>query len=109
MSIINAGPVLNDELRASLNLSFSTDEIKQALWNILEGKAPSLDGYNSKCYKATWPIVGIDITAAIQSFFVNGKLLKAWNNTAITLVPKIECPTEPGDCRPIACCHTIYK
>lgn len=31
MNVIHAGPVLNDELRSQLNLSFSTDEIKRAM------------------------------------------------------------------------------
>ena len=66
------------------------------MWSIPDGKAPGLDGYNSKFYKEAWSIVGEDVVAAIQSFFRNGKLLQAWSNTAITLVPK-------------ACCHTIYK
>lgn len=109
MSVINAGPVLNDELRSKLSLQFTHREIQEAMWSIPDGKAPGLDGYNSKFYKEAWSIVGKDVVAAIQSFFRNGKLLQAWSNTAVTLVPKVSCPTTPGDFRPIACCHTIYK
>ena len=77
MNIVNVGPVLNGGLRAKLNLSFSFDEIKNALWSIPDGKAPGLDGYNSKFYKVAWPIVGKDVIDAIQLLFVNDKLLKS--------------------------------
>ena len=36
-------------------------------------------------------------------------MLKEWNNTAITLVPKIECPNTIRDFRPISCCNVSYK
>ena len=45
----------------------------------------------------------------ICCFFRIGKLLKAWSTTAITLVPKVACPTSPGDFRHISCCNVIYK
>ena len=45
MNVIHAGLVLNDSLRSQLNLSFSADKIKSALWSIPDGKAPELDGY----------------------------------------------------------------
>ena len=28
---------------------------------------------------------------------------------SITLIPKIPCPSYPGDYRPISCCHILYK
>ena len=40
---------------------------------------------------------------------MSGKLLKVWNAAAITLVPKVPSPTAPGDFKPIACVHTLYK
>lgn len=51
MSIINSGPILTDELRSQLSLQFIHQEIKEAMWSIPDGKAPGLDGYNSKFYK----------------------------------------------------------
>ena len=66
MKAVHTGPILNDDMRLQLNLSFSADEIKCALWSIPNDKAPSLDGYNSKFYKSTWPVIGDDIIKAIH-------------------------------------------
>ncbi|XP_019242312.1 PREDICTED: uncharacterized protein LOC109222403 [Nicotiana attenuata] len=38
-----------------------------------------------------------------------GKLPKAINNIAITIIPKVPNPTQVKDFRPTACCTTIYK
>lgn len=92
-----------------LNLSFSAEEIKNALWSIPDDKAPGLDGYNSKFFKVAWSIVGKDVVTSIQDFFATGKLLKSWNITSVTLVPKVPCRATPGDFRPISCCHVLYK
>ena len=70
---------------------------------------PGLDGFNSKFYKDARSIVGPDVITTIQEFFQSEKLLRSWNIAAITLIPKVDYPFQPGDFRPIACCHTLYK
>lgn len=42
-------------------------------------------------------------------FFQQGRLLNEVNSTTITLIPKLLCPNNVGDYRPIACCNVIYK
>ena len=53
--------------------------------------------------------MGPNVIAAIPNFFATGKLLKAWNISSVTLVPKVQCPLHPSDFRPISCCHVLYK
>lgn len=65
MQVIHIGLVLSESDTTSLNLCFSPQEIKDAFWSIPDVKAPGLDGYNSKFYKAAWPIVGDDLVVAI--------------------------------------------
>lgn len=109
LHVIREGCVLNQEQRDLLNLSFSAQEIKEALWSIPDDKAPGLDGFNSAFYKASWSVVGEDMVQAIQELFQTGKLLKAWNISAVTLIPKVACPSHPGDFLPISCFHVLYK
>lgn len=61
------------------------------------------DGYNSAFYQQNWDLVGSDLVDAIKQFFPSGYLLKEWNSTAITLVPKVNSPSTIKDYRPIAC------
>lgn len=49
------------------------------------------------------------MTDAMLEFFHSGRMLKAWNATAIALIPKIVFPNTMKDFRPISCCNVIYK
>lgn len=45
----------------------------------------------------------------MQEFFETGEILKEFNATAISLVPKVQNPTRVSEFMPISCCNTIYK
>ncbi|KAL0292138.1 UNVERIFIED_CONTAM: hypothetical protein Sradi_7001300 [Sesamum radiatum] len=64
------------------------DDVKTAVFDIEEDRAPGPDGYSSGFFKAAWPVVGEEITAAVMDFFTTGRLLKQVNATLITLIPK---------------------
>lgn len=107
--IINQGKVVSEEQKVMLNLQFSSDELKQALFSIPDEKSPGIDSYTSLFFKKAWEIVGLDVIEAIKDFFTHGKLLSEVNVTAITLVPKVKCPATVSDYRPIACWNILYK
>ncbi|GJY06929.1 RNA-directed DNA polymerase, eukaryota, reverse transcriptase zinc-binding domain protein [Tanacetum coccineum] len=65
------------------------DEIKRALFDTDDNKAPSLDGFTSKFFKKLWDTVNKYFCAAIKDFFITGKLLGEVNATIICLVPKM--------------------
>ncbi|KAL2246082.1 UNVERIFIED_CONTAM: hypothetical protein Sindi_2876400 [Sesamum indicum] len=79
---------ITDEEASHLLLPFSPDDVKQALFDIAEDKAPGPDGYSSGFFKAAWPVVGEEVTRAVLDFFTTGKLLKQINSTILTLIPK---------------------
>ncbi|GKA76581.1 RNA-directed DNA polymerase, eukaryota, reverse transcriptase zinc-binding domain protein [Tanacetum coccineum] len=85
------------------------EEIKKALFDIDDNKAPGPDGFTSKFFKKSWDIVKRDFCAAIKEFFNTGKILGEVNATLIFLVPKMLTPQKVSDFRPIACCNVIYK
>ncbi|GJR49138.1 RNA-directed DNA polymerase, eukaryota, reverse transcriptase zinc-binding domain protein [Tanacetum coccineum] len=84
-------------------------EIKQAMFDIDNDKAPGPDGFTSCFFKKAWNIVGNDVCDAVREFFASGKLLKEVNATMISLIPKMNTPNKVSDFRPIACCNVLYK
>ncbi|KAL2224649.1 UNVERIFIED_CONTAM: hypothetical protein Sindi_3029000 [Sesamum indicum] len=79
---------ITDEEANHLLLPFSTDDVKQAVFDIVEDKASGPDGYSSGFFKAAWPVVGEEVTRAVLDFFSNGKILKQINSTILALIPK---------------------
>ncbi|KAL0290050.1 UNVERIFIED_CONTAM: Retrovirus-related Pol polyprotein from type-2 retrotransposable element R2DM, partial [Sesamum radiatum] len=101
--------ILTEEEAYALIRPVTVDDVKKAMFDIEEDKAPGPDGFSSGFIKAAWPIVGEDISKAIMDFFTTGKLLKQVNATVLTLIPKVRTPHSVADFRPISCCNVIYK
>ncbi|GKD27441.1 RNA-directed DNA polymerase, eukaryota, reverse transcriptase zinc-binding domain protein, partial [Tanacetum coccineum] len=70
----------------------SNEEIKIAMFQIDDNKAPGPDGYSATFFKKAWNIVGNDVCLAVKEFFETGKILREINSTLIALVPKIQTP-----------------
>lgn len=104
-----SGPQLTVNAWSSLTAPVVTEEIILALFDIENEKSPGADGFGSCFFKSSWPIVGNDVTEAVQKFFINGKLLKQWNHTVIALIPKTTEATTVNDYRSISCCTVFYK
>ncbi|KAJ9565118.1 hypothetical protein OSB04_001084 [Centaurea solstitialis] len=85
------------------------DEIKDAIFQIGNDKAPGSDGFSSKFYKAAWEVIGKDVLVAIHNFFYRGRLAKELNHTLLCLLQKSVNATTVSDYRPIACCSVLYK
>ncbi|KAK9705410.1 hypothetical protein RND81_07G054700 [Saponaria officinalis] len=103
------GAKLAEEKHGSLLLPVLESEIRDALFGIADDKAPGIDGFSSGFFKSTWSSTGPDLIAAVRDFFTTNKMLKTVNSTILTLVPKVESPTQVTQFRPIACCTVVYK
>ncbi|KAG6479907.1 hypothetical protein ZIOFF_063383 [Zingiber officinale] len=77
-----AGKLLSSEQDASLQRSICHDEDKSALMGMGNNKAP---------------------------MWMNWRLLKQFNSTALAVIPKTPNPSGLTDYRPIDCCTIIYK
>ncbi|XP_074293044.1 uncharacterized protein LOC141619940 [Silene latifolia] len=106
---IRQGTILNEEHHRCLARAVTGEEVRRAIFDIPGTKSPGPDGFNSQFFKDAWGVIGADVVAAVQDFFVTGKLLKQINNTTLTLIPKVDMPKSVNQFRPIACCNTIYK
>lgn len=99
----------NDEDRSMLMATVTPEEIKPEIFSLPCNKSPGPDGYTSEFLKASWSVIGSEIIAAVLEFFSSGQILKQWNCTAITLVPKKVNANKITDFRPISCCNVLYK
>lgn len=103
------GHVLNADQKMNLLKPVIREEIKKTLFSIPEDKSPWPDGFVTSFYKEAQAIVGSDVIKAIQDFFTHGKILKETNFTLPTLIPKVKCPSNVSEFRPIASCNVVYK
>jgi hypothetical protein len=81
---MRAGPQFTNDQREMLVAPIQENEIYQALHCIGDLKAPGLDGYGAKFFKATWNIVKKDVIAAVMEFFTDEKMYSAINSTLVT-------------------------
>jgi len=93
----------------TLSAPFSPLEIKNVFFSLPRNKAPGPAGYCVEFFTAHWETVGHDMVVAVYDFLQSGQILKQWNSTLLTLVPKTSNATKLSEFRPIACCNTIYK
>ncbi|KAL2224536.1 UNVERIFIED_CONTAM: hypothetical protein Sindi_3021300 [Sesamum indicum] len=84
--------LLSEEDASSLLVPFTLADVKQAVFDIDEDKAPGPDGYSSGFFKAAWPIVGHEVSSVVLDFFNTGRLLKQINTTLLALIPKARLP-----------------
>ncbi|CAN0875672.1 LINE-1 reverse transcriptase homolog [Linum grandiflorum] len=100
---------LSLEDQNALDAPYTRAELKSALFSIKPGKAPGPDGLTSVFYKSSWEVVGEDVLAVMDSFFVSSVLPPTLNSTIIAMIPKKCNATHMHDYQPISCCNTIYK
>jgi hypothetical protein len=106
---MRAGPQFSTDQREMLVAPIQENEIYQALHCIGDLKAPGLDGYGAKFFKATWSIIKKDVIAAVMEFFRYETMYYAINSTLVTLIPKHSAAKTIKEYRPISCCTTIFK
>jgi hypothetical protein len=108
-AIIRCGPYLSSSSHGLLLSPVSYEDIRKAVFDIGNDKAPGPDGYSSFFFKQAWNVVGEDLCAAVQDFFHSGRLLKQVNHSIISLVPKSVNVSSTSDFKTISCCNVIYK
>lgn len=100
---------LDDITAAHMVRDVTNVEIKEAIFDIGDDKAPGPDGFTACFFKKSWSIIGESVCLAIKEFFESGSLLKEWNATILSLIPKNNTPSVVADFRPISCCNVLYK
>jgi hypothetical protein len=76
----------------SLIISFSQEEVKQAIWDCDSFKSPGPDGVSFGLIKEFWELIKDDFMRFLTEFHCNGKLTKGVNSTFIALIMKVTSP-----------------
>ncbi|XP_027183870.1 uncharacterized protein LOC113782162 [Coffea eugenioides] len=97
--------VLNDQDNSGLTEILSMDEVKEVLFSMDGDSGAGPDGFTGKFFTAAWEVVAEDVHRAIESFFCGAELPA----TAIVLLPKVLCPQDFTQFRPISLCNFVNK
>ncbi|XP_048622704.1 uncharacterized protein LOC106412704 [Brassica napus] len=87
----------------------SKEDIKGIFFSMPKSKAPGPDVFPVEFFWETWSVVGNDLIQAVKEFFQGGRMLKGFNEIAISLIPKVVGAEKLNLFRPISLCSTIYK
>lgn len=99
----------SEATKLSLLAEVTSEDVKREVFALPLNKTPCPDGYTGEFFRKPWDVIGEDLTKAILEFFESGQILKQWNCTAISLIPKRTRAEKLVDFRPISLCNVVYK
>ncbi|GJX34045.1 putative RNA-directed DNA polymerase, eukaryota, reverse transcriptase zinc-binding domain protein, partial [Tanacetum coccineum] len=100
---------LNDTDHLLLEKEVTMEEIKFAVWNCGNDKAPGPDGFTFGFIKRYWEIFSHDIMEFVIKFFDSKKMPLGSNSSFITLIPKVSNLIHVKDYRLISLINIHYK
>ncbi|CAL1387091.1 unnamed protein product [Linum trigynum] len=100
---------VTQEMNAGLTAAVLPDEVRKTVFAMGAKQAPGSDGFTGKFFKAFWGIVGDSVVDAVCSFFTSGRMLRSFNHTWLTLIPKVDNVESIRQLRPISLCQFVYK
>lgn len=84
-------------------------EIELVIKNANSLKSPGLGRMPVLFYKKYWNIIKGNFIQSVQIVFKYGYILKGWNTTFITFIPKKKNSKTFADFRPVSLTNTCYK
>ncbi|XP_058786925.1 uncharacterized protein LOC131661401 [Vicia villosa] len=93
----------------SLEVPFSMEEIKEAVWSCDGSKSMRPDGIFLLFFKKCWSFVQEDVVSCFNAFYSGTVFSKSITSSFLTLVPKKDNPLDLDDYRLICLVGSIYK
>ncbi|CAL1382524.1 unnamed protein product [Linum trigynum] len=97
------------QMNAQLTAEVLPSEVRSTVFAMGSKQAPGSDGFTGKFFKAFWDIVGTLVVEAVISFFTSSRMLRSFNHTWLTLIPKVDSVETIRQLRPISLCQFVYK
>ncbi|KAJ0491837.1 putative RNA-directed DNA polymerase [Helianthus annuus] len=88
---------------------FSSKEIKEAVFECGDDRAPGPDGFTMKFIKKFWDVFEQDFKNLLEFFHKEGRINVGSSSSFITLIPKSKDPVELNNYRPINLVGVISK
>ena len=84
-------------------------EVKQVVFSMDGESAAGPDGFTGQFFTFAWEVVAEDVYKTILSFFCGAELPRSITVTTVVLIPKVQCPQDFTQYRPISLCNFINK
>ena len=97
------------EEAASLEESFSENEIWTTISSMNREKAPGPDGFPLAFWAFCWDFVKVEVIGFFKEFHDNARFVKNLNTTFLVLIPKKQSVEDFKDLRPISLVGGLYK
>lgn len=94
---------------ASLDEPFTHEEIDNVVSSLPSHKSPGSDGFNTDFIKKCWHVIKQDFYDLCQAFYLGQICLQSINGSYITLIPKIDNPSQASHFRPISLQNIFVK
>lgn len=83
--------------------------MRGVIWDSEGNKSPGPEGFNMGFFKTCWPFLKQDLMDCVKEFFDFVILPKAVTTSFLTLVPKVNNPSNLDDFRPICFIGSLYR
>ncbi|KAK1620547.1 hypothetical protein QYE76_026064 [Lolium multiflorum] len=95
---------------SELDVPFTLEELKTAVFDTPSDKAPGPDGFSAGFFKTSWGVVKDDLLRALNKFYdLNDPSFNSLNTAFYVLLPKNETPSTMSHYRPISLIHAFAK
>lgn len=88
---------------------FTHEEIDVVVAGLPLDKSPGPNGLNIDFVKKCWPLIKYDFYELCQAFYMGEVYLESINGSFVTLIPKVDAPTQSSQFRPISLLNISVK
>ena len=100
---------ISREDNENLSKPITMQEVEEAMSQMAQGKTPGPDGFATNFFHFFWEMIKEEFWAILEESRSKRGVLKSFNATFLSLIPKGEGGDSPGKFRPISLCNVIYK